>query len=81
MEFLPNLVQAKDTPKCLSLALPAVALAHLARRFHQPQLLWLASAHYGRALTNLNESLRNPTSVKSDGVLATVILLGFYEVC
>ena len=81
MDFLPQLVDAQDTPKCLTLALPAVALAHLARRFHQPHLAILASAHYGRALTHLNESLRIPKHQKSDAVLATVILLGFYEVC
>jgi hypothetical protein len=40
-----------------------------------------AIAQYAKALKAINLALQNPAQQKSDATLASIILMGFFEVC
>ncbi|KAF2839257.1 hypothetical protein M501DRAFT_1016338 [Patellaria atrata CBS 101060] len=77
--FLPALCCRVDVLPCLREALPAVALASLAKQTRQPRMLLRAHLHYGKALPLVNTTLSNPEDVKNDSTLVTVLLLGLYQ--
>lgn len=76
---LPD-IYFKNPSGPLQNALEAVALASCARRFFKPNLMALARQHYGKAISSMNASLRNPVSAKDDTVLVSLFVLGLFEV-
>lgn len=79
--FLLKLLSRPDiqsTP--LPTAFAAAALAALAGRPNSKRLLPRASAHYSRALKEVNTALKQKGEALSEASLASVIMLSMYEV-
>jgi hypothetical protein len=64
----------------LNAAVSAVALAAFSNLHASPKTMMKAHAEYATALRETNHSLRDPQLCKTDAVLATVIMLGMFEV-
>lgn len=66
----------------LTIAFSAVAMASLANRpnIKQRQMFTEAMYRYSKALKATNLALQDPELQKSDQTLASVLMLGFYEV-
>jgi len=81
--FLAPLLQSEGPKSHISIAFEAVALAALANRPNSKtsNLMVQAIAKYGAALKAVNLALQNPAQQKSDATLASILLLGFFEVC
>ncbi len=62
-------------------AFNAVALAALGNRPGSRQLLVPAVEQYNKAIREVNTALRDPFAQRTDQTLASVILLGLFEVC
>jgi hypothetical protein len=84
MEFLlpamkgeKSLVSPKNS---LSTAVMAVSMALFANRRKVQPLLTMAAKHYSKALHQINEALQDPKLAYEDQTLATVIILGLFEV-
>ena len=73
-----SLVSPKSS---LGTAVMAVAMATFGNRRKSQTGLAKASKQYGRALQLVNAALRDPDLALEDQTLATVIILGFFEVC
>ncbi|KAH7124787.1 hypothetical protein EDB81DRAFT_912089 [Dactylonectria macrodidyma] len=78
-EALPVLGSRKHSP-CFSHALNAAALASRAGQLHQSDLLVGARQAYGEAISTLRWSMQDSTSGGDDSILASLFVLGFFEV-
>jgi hypothetical protein len=82
MDFLLPLMAAKDyAQSTLSLAVSAVSMASLCTRPASKSLLPNAARLYTKALTGINADLRDPKMALEDQSLASVMILGLFEVC
>jgi hypothetical protein len=81
-DFLVPLMKSDSDETHLDIAFSAVSLASLANRPSSKGtgLMSKAVAQYAKALKALNLALQNPVTQKSDTTLASVLLLGFFEV-
>lgn len=80
LDFLIPLIKNEEPGGHLSIAFTAVGLAALGNRPHSKRLLPLAGMRYAQALNLTNIALRNPVTAKTDQTLASVLLLGMFEV-
>lgn len=80
MTYLMPLLKEQDLGSTFSLSLSAVALASFGNRPNSKPLLSKASQQYAKALKSVNAALRDPKLVKLDHTLASVLLLGLFEV-
>ena len=82
-DFLIPLLKTEKPGSQLIEAFQAVALASLANRPNSKgsDLMSQAVSHYAKALKVTNIALQTPALQKSDATLASIILLGFFEVC
>ena len=64
----------------LSIALNAPALASLAIDSRQPRIMTLAHSEYSRAVLRTNQALYDPKEYLTDDTLASVLLLGLFEI-
>ncbi|KAM5355118.1 hypothetical protein ACJ41O_001764 [Fusarium nematophilum] len=78
-EALPILDSGKHSP-CFSHALNAAALASRAGQLHQSDLLVRARQSYGEAISTLRRSMQDAASGGDDSILASLFVLGFFEV-
>jgi len=82
-DFLLPIIKTESRESPISLAFSAVSFASLANRpsARGSGLMVRAVAEYGKALRAINVALQTPSMVKTDATLASVLLLGFFEVC
>ncbi|KAJ3543278.1 hypothetical protein NM208_g3662 [Fusarium decemcellulare] len=78
-EALPILGSAKHAP-CFSHALNAAALASGAEQLNQPGLLVEARQSYGKAILALRRTFQDSASDADDSILASLFVLGLFEV-
>ncbi|EEU35963.1 uncharacterized protein NECHADRAFT_85379 [Fusarium vanettenii 77-13-4] len=78
-EALPVLGSGKHAP-CFSHALNAAALASGSGQLHQSDALIRARQSYGDAILMLRRSMQDLTIGGDDSILATLFVLGFFEV-
>ncbi|KAL2803352.1 hypothetical protein BJX63DRAFT_437005 [Aspergillus granulosus] len=79
LSYLPALLRT-DPSDALQAAVRAIGLASISRIHHIPTLQRSASEEYSLALRVTNSNLQHASSAKSDSTLATVLLLGLYEI-
>lgn len=79
-EALPVLSSQKHAP-CFSHALNAAALASRSGQLHQSGVLVRARQAYGDAILTLRRSIQDLTVGGDDSILASLFVLGFFEVC
>ena len=81
-DFLLPMMKTEPPDSHLSIAFSAVAMASLANRpnSRSRKLYNQAVYRYSKALKATNLALQDPTLQKSDQTLASVLMLGFYEV-
>lgn len=82
-DYLAPLMKTAGLDSTLSVAFQAVAMAALANRPNSRGrgLLPKAMGQYAKALKATNLALQNPAQQKSDQTLASILMLGFFEVC
>lgn len=80
LDCLIPMIKTEEPGGHLSIAFTAVGLAALGNRPHSKRLLPLAGAKYAQALNLTNAALRDPVKAKTDQTLASVLLLGLFEV-
>jgi hypothetical protein len=78
--FILPLLKGEPAGTQLSASFAAVAFASFGNRPSARQLLGKTRHEYNKALTLVNKALINPATQKSDQTLASVLLLGLYEV-
>ena len=81
LSFLLPLLKGESGVTQLSTSFTAVALASFGNRPGASRLLPRARLEYTKALSYVNKSLQNPSTQKSNQTLASILLLGLYEVC
>lgn len=74
------LTRPSGPSKSLLSAFKAVSIVALSSRPGASHLVVEAESHYAKALREVNKAIQDPTQVKSDDTLASVLLLAFYEV-
>ena len=79
LEFLPELASTAAPDLDLSHALRAASFALFANQHNSQHMFARARDAYGRALTALNTSLRNPVHAVRDTTITTIILLQIFE--
>lgn len=81
-DFVLPIIKTEKPDSHVSIAFAAVALASLANRpnTRSSGLMVQAIAQYAKALKAINLALQNPSQQKSDATLASIILMGFFEV-
>jgi hypothetical protein len=81
-DFLLPMMQNEPKDSTLSIAFSAVAMASLANRpnTRNKKLYHEAVFRYSKALKATNLALQDPALQKTDETLASVLMLGFYEV-
>jgi hypothetical protein len=77
---LQVLYEYPDACDCFKEALHAAALRNTANKAGLEQMEIDAERAYGRALSTVTSILKDPLRSKQDTTLATLYLLGFYEV-
>jgi hypothetical protein len=70
-----------DTDACFREAVHATALRSKANQFGLDDMIVEAERAYGRALAATNLILKDSPNITKDTTLATLYLLGLYEVC
>lgn len=80
LEFLPSLCIEESQSSCLMEALDAVSFANLTSQSSLNWLIRRARCSYGKALVSLHAALQDPQEVIKDSTLASVLLMGLYEV-
>ncbi|KAH1334776.1 hypothetical protein KXW65_000768 [Aspergillus fumigatus] len=68
-----------STPTCCREAVHAVALASLARKMRESELMARARHHYSKAISALNSALNDPVLTADDSVLVTLLLFSLFE--
>jgi Fungal specific transcription factor domain len=81
LSYVLPLLKGEPGGTQLSTSFTAVALASFGNRPGASHLLIRAREEYTKALNYVNKSLQNPATQKSDQTLASILLLGLYEVC
>jgi hypothetical protein len=81
LSYVLPLLKGETPGTQLPTSFTAVALASFAKTPGASRLLVRAGQEYSKALNLVNKSLQNPTMAKSDQTLASILLLGLYEVC
>lgn len=81
-DFLLPMMKNESPDSHLSIAFSAVSMASLANRpnSRSRRLYNQAVYQYARALKATNLALQDPALQKSDQTLASILMLGFYEV-
>lgn len=81
-DFLAPMIKAEEPDSHLSVAFSAVALASLANRpnSRSSELMHQAIGQYTKALKAINAALQSPVNQKTDQTLASIVMLGFFEV-
>ena len=79
-EFLPALYSRNIGKNALHCIVTALGLAGLSHHSKEEQLMADARTWYTSALHMTNNALRDPSTMKADQTLISVILLGVYEV-
>lgn len=80
-KFVYKILTRPNGPsKCLLSAFRAVSMVALSSRPGASHLVVEAESHYAKALREVNKAIQDPSQVKSDDTLASVLLLAFYEV-
>jgi hypothetical protein len=80
MSYLTPLLKGEPPDTPLSTSFVAVAFASFGNRPGNKQLLFTAHHFYTKALKHVNRALESPIEQKSDKTLASVLLLGLFEV-
>jgi hypothetical protein len=80
LSYLIPLLKDEPPDTQLSTSFVAVALASFGNRPNSKRLLLTASQYYSKALRHVNIALANPVEQKSDRTLASILLLGLFEV-
>jgi hypothetical protein len=81
LSYVLPLLKGEPGGTQLSTSFTAVALASFGNRPGASRLLPRARLEYIKALSYVNKSLQNPVTQKSNQTLASILLLGLYEVC
>lgn len=80
-KFVYKILTRPNGPsKSLLSAFKAVSFVALSSRPGASHLVVEAESHYAKALREVNKAIQDPSQVKSDDTLASVLLLAFYEV-
>lgn len=80
-KFVYKILTRPNGPsRCLLSAFKAVSIVALSSRPGASHLVVEAESHYAKALREVNKAIQDPSQVKSDDTLASVLLLAFYEV-
>lgn len=80
-KFVYKILTRPNGPsKCLLSAFKAVSMVALSSRPGASHLMVEAESNYAKALREVNKAIQDPSQVKSDDTLASVLLLAFYEV-
>jgi hypothetical protein len=80
-DYIIPLMNTESSNSVLKFAFNAVSLAALGNRPNAKQLLVKAETAYARAISEVNQALRDPRRQTSDSTLSSVLLLGLFEVC
>lgn len=80
LDYVLPLIKSEPARSPLQCAFAAVSMASLANRPHAKSLLASANGLYSIALRQVNNALRDPAVQKNDSTLASVLLLGLFEV-
>jgi hypothetical protein len=75
---IPNLSMSDPT---LISAFDALTTAKLAKTMNEKTLQNFSYSAYGKALCELQKALRDPCRATSTETLASIMVLGLYEVC
>ncbi|KAL5354366.1 hypothetical protein ACLOAV_000455 [Pseudogymnoascus australis] len=78
-DYIIPLSNASPSNKHLRLALSAASFAAFGNRPGGKALLTKAQEEYSKAISHVNDALRDPVAQKTDETLASVMLLGMYE--
>ena len=79
-EFIPGLFRKSSPTGPLSSIIEAAGLASLANAGNAHDWEEHAFVAYGRALDRVRKALTDPKLIKEDETLATVIMIGVFEV-
>ena len=79
-EYLPDLYARESEKSAFSSAITALGLAGLSHRRSDPALLTASGQWYASALHQTNEALLEPLVATRNETLASIVLLGLYEV-
>lgn len=80
MPAMKDVKSLESPPTSLPTAVMAVSLALFANRQKVKPLLAKGAKQYANALQQINEALRDPERALEDETLATIIILGLFEV-
>lgn len=79
-QYLPEIFMTQQIGFPLQQAIAAVGFAGLANFWSASTIMAKANSTYCVALKSVNAALRCPEEAKSDQILATILLLGLWEV-
>ncbi|KFY11326.1 hypothetical protein V492_04525 [Pseudogymnoascus sp. VKM F-4246] len=79
LDFLTDIFKRDNLDEGLVSSMKAVGLAGFAHSTHSPYLIKNARCQYIKAIQHTNAALRDPTAVKKDATLLTIIILGIFE--
>lgn len=80
LSFLPDMYEKSKKDSGLALAVQASSYAAMANRSNISWLEEKARSLYGKALTAVNQRLRQPREAIEDDTILTILLLIFFEV-
>ena len=79
LDYLTDVFKKDNLDEGLNSSMKAVGLAGFAHSTHSPYLIKNARYQYIKAIRHTNAALRDPTAVKKDSTLLTIIILGIFE--
>ncbi|KFY33073.1 hypothetical protein V495_08460 [Pseudogymnoascus sp. VKM F-4514 (FW-929)] len=79
LDYLTDVFKRDSLDEGLLSSMKAVGLAGFAHSTHSPYLIRNARQQYIKAIRHTNAALRDPTAVKKDATLLTIIILGIFE--
>lgn len=79
LDYLTDIFKKDNLDVGLISSMKAVGLAGFAHSTHSPYLIKNARYQYIKAIRHTNAALRDPTAVKKDATLLTIIILGIFE--
>lgn len=79
-QYLPEICMTQQVGFPLRQAIAAVGYAGLANFWSASTIMAKANSAYCAALKSVNAALRSSEEAKSDQILATILLLGLWEV-
>ena len=81
LQYLLNIYSSEEIGPALSESVVSLGMAGLSHFWRASSLMGQANAKYNSALQIVSSRLRNLEEAKTDQTLASVLLLGLYEVC